>query len=275
MHVLYVSDSVDELIYAREDWSDLTGEGENRYWGWGLDPEAAPEQQPGPPATPRPTEEQEWERISGEAIELPTRWLGVLSGQEYSVDTLGTVKNEWGTTMVNAQGVDAMVQAVRGRPGGRFRVTPAHRLVLVSHEGTDGIEFMVAGQLAESFRAVEENLDVELGDLDLALLSPGDEYPGPATNEGGDYQLRMKRGGVIERKAGRGAEFALTDGADRADLVENAKRLLDAWREAVGRGIPFSVNDLGDAWYEAGGERRFLTRVVGGFAWPSDEQGTD
>lgn len=192
------------------------------------------------------------------------------------MDTLGTVKNEWGTTMANAQGVDAMVQAVRGRPGGRFRVTPAHRLVLVSRDGADRTEFMVAGQLTEPFRAVEENPSVGLGDLDLALLSHGDRYPGPATNEGGDYHLRMKRGGVIERKAGRGGyEFALTEGADRADLVENALRLLDAWRDAVGRGIPFSVNGLGDAWYEAGGERRFLARVVGGFAWPSDEQGSD
>ena len=56
MHVIYVVDTVDEIIYAKEDWSDLTGEAANRYWVWPLDPEAPPEPQDGPPLTPRPTE---------------------------------------------------------------------------------------------------------------------------------------------------------------------------------------------------------------------------
>lgn len=272
MHVLYMADTVDELIYAKEDWSDLTGEGENHYWLWGLDPGARPEEQFAPPQSPRPTEEQEWQRLGERAPEVPTKWLGVLSGQEYSVDTLGNVKNEWGSSMANPQSVDRMVEEVRGRPGGRFRVTPEYRLVLVSHESDEGHEVMVAGRLAEPFRTAESTAAVEGGSVDVASLSPGDPYPGPATDAGGDYQLRMKRGGVIERRSGKVLEFAITEGSNRPDLERNAEQLLDAWRSAVGRGISFSVNELGHAWYEAGGERRFLADVTGGFAWPTDDE---
>ena len=34
MHLIYVADTVDEVIYAKEDWADLTGEAANRYWLW-------------------------------------------------------------------------------------------------------------------------------------------------------------------------------------------------------------------------------------------------
>lgn len=271
MHVLYVADTVDELIYAKEDWSDLTGEGANHYWRWSLDPEVGPERQEGPPASPRPTEEQEWQRLGEQVPEQPTKWLGVLSGQEYSVDTLGNVKNEWGTTIANPQGVDRMVQGVRGRPGGRFRVTPEHQLVLVSRESDGGVEFLVAGGLGERFRAVDvDESPPDDGRVDVARLVAGDPYPGPANADGGEYYLRMKRGGVIERRSKAGAEFALVEGSPWPDREQNAKALLAAWREAVGRGITFSVNDQGHAWFEAGGQRRFLANVAGGFAWPTD-----
>lgn len=272
MHVIYMADTVDELIYAREDWSDLTGEGENHYWRWSLDPDAERVEQFEPPASPRPTEEQEWQRFGEQVPPVPTKWLGVLSGQEYSVDTLGNVKNEWGSTMANPQGVDRMVEAVRGRPGGKFRVTPEYRLVLVMREGSDGTEVMVAGQLDEPFRAAEVVTVADGESVDVASLSPGDPYPGPATDEGGEYHLRMKRGGVIERRRGKTLEFAITEGSSRPELEQNAQRLLAAWKSAVGRGISFSVNDLGHAWFEAGGERRFLADVDGGFAWPTDDE---
>jgi superfamily II DNA or RNA helicase len=270
MHVIYVSDTVDELIYAREDWGDLTGEAENHYWVWPLDPDAPPERRPGPPATPRPSEDQEWARFGGVVPAQPSKWLGAFAGQEYSVDTLGTVRNEWDTLIGNAQGVDHMVAAVRGRPGGRFRVTPLHRLVLVAREGTDGTEIMLAGQLNEPFRSHEETDLGDSGPVDASSLAPGAVYPGPAGREHGAFHLRMKRGGTIERKTKGGAEFALTSGSEAADLEANAERVLRAWKDTLKRGITFYVNELDHAWYEAGGERLFLAEVPGGFAWPED-----
>ena len=59
MHVIYVAGTVDELIYAKQDWSDLTGEAANHYWLWSLDPSWRPSRKT-VRRIPRPTEDQEW-----------------------------------------------------------------------------------------------------------------------------------------------------------------------------------------------------------------------
>ncbi len=273
MHLLYMADTVDDLIYAKEDWGDLTGEGANRYWRWPLDPALAPEPRDGPPRTPRPTEEQEWVRLGERPPEQPVPWLGVLVGQEYSVDTTGTVTNSSGAVMSNPQDTAAMVAAVRGRPGGRFRVTPMHRLVLVANRAAGGSEVLVAGALAEPFRTLDEVAESGGEPADLNDLCPGDPYSGPSDKSGGTYKLRQRDGGVIERKGpGRSSEFALTDSPGTTEQLANARRLLDAWRGVSGQGMTFHVNELGHAWYNGGSERRFLAAVPEGFAWPGDEE---
>lgn len=274
MHLLYVADTVDDLIYAKEDWGDLTGEGANRYWRWPLDPALTPEPQEGPPRTPRPTEEQEWVRLGERPPSRPEPWHGVLVGQEYSVDTMGTVTNSSGAVMANPQDVAAMVTAVRGRPGGRFRVTPMHRLVLVANRVDDGSEVLVAGALAEAFHALDEVDAPDAAPTDLDGLRPGDPYPGPSDKSGGTFKLRQKGGGVIERKGpDRSSEFALTDGPGAPERLANATAVLNAWHTVSSQGLSFHVNGLGHAWYTEGGERRFLAAVPGGFAWPTDEEG--
>ncbi|MSO38453.1 MAG: DEAD/DEAH box helicase [Acidimicrobiia bacterium] len=269
MHLLYMADTVDDLIYGKEDWGDLTGEGANRYLRWSLDPEVGPDLQPGPPRSPRPTEEQEWQRFGLRPPATPEKWLGVLVGQEYSIDTMETVTNSSGVIIANPQGSAAMVTAVRGRPGGRFRVTPIYHMVLVMRDAADGIEAMVAGALGDPFVAIaDDSPTAEPGDLNL--LRPGDRYAGSSDKRGGTYQLRQKNGGVIERKGpNRTSEWAFTEGAGHSDLEENATRVLEAWRSTFDRGITFYVNERGDAWYTDGGVRLFLAHVPGGFAWPT------
>ena len=271
MHLVYVSDTVDELIYAKEDWGDITGESANHYWRWSTDPDLQPERVDGPPATPRPTEDAEWERLGNQAPRGPEPWLGSFIGQEYSVDTMGNVTNRSGVMIENPQQVAAMVAAVRGRAGGRFRVTPSHYLVLATRGDGEGTVF-VAGQLDEPFRAAESQA-VNDGPIDVGSLSPGDPYPGPPTRELGSYKTRSKAGGVIERRVpGSGTEFALTGNEASPPQAANAERLLEAWRKATDRGIAFHVNALGHAWYNEGGTRRFLADVAGGFSWPSLER---
>lgn len=271
MHLVYVADTVDELIYSKEDWGDITGESVNRYWMWPTDPAASPEQLDGPPATPKPTEEAEWERLGMQLPDQPVPWLGSFVGQEYSVDTMGNVTNRSGATIANPQGVGAMVKAVRGKPGGRFRITPGHHLVLATKGDGEGVVFLV-GQLTEPFEALAQAEEVD-GVIDVAALSPGDPYPGPATKEMGTFKTRAKSGGVIERRApGGGSEFALTGSDAPADKGSNATRLLAAWHAALDRGVTFHVNALGHAWYTADGSTRFLADVDGGFAWPTTEE---
>ncbi|MET7468784.1 DEAD/DEAH box helicase [Micromonospora sp. NPDC005686] len=270
MHIIYVAGTVDEQIYAKEDWADLTGEGSNHYWRWPREPSQAKERMPGPPATPRPTEQQEWERLGRRAPDTPVEWQGMFSGQEYSVDTLGTVTNLSGALIRNPQHVASLVELVRGRPGGRFRITPTHRLVLVWGDGPAGALPYVAGQLTDDFEAEPRHAPPAAAAADPSKLAPGTTLHGPLDKGGGVFRLRQKRGGVIERRLPGGVtEFARTDDAAPAELVENAQRALDGWRQLFDRGISFFVSSEGHAWYLAGGSRHFLAYVPGGFSWPS------
>lgn len=277
MHLLYIADTVDELIYAKEDWSDLTGEGANSYWRWPLDEESGPTREPGPPARPCPTEDQELERLGAEFAGPAEPWLGMPIGHEYSVDVMGNVTNSFGVPIGNPQRVGDMVTAVRARPGGRFRVTPLHRFVLVWRADEERPVLYVAGRLPEPFVAEKveprPSDDGSGGPPAETELAPGDPYPGPAGTEGGTFKLSQKGGGVIQRKVAGGVEFALTANSGTPALEENARRVLDAWRLVVSHGMDFSVNAEGHAWYRAQGQRRFLANVPGGFAWPSDQDG--
>ncbi len=267
MDLIYVADTVDDLIYAKEDWSEATGIDANTYWRWPLDPTAEPEKLPGPPRQPRPTEEQEWQRLERRVPDSPVAWLGVLPDLEYSVDTRGTVTNSRGEVIANPQGVTAMVQSVKGRAGGRFRVTPRHRLVLASAGGREG--FMLAGQLAEPLRAwVERSGGPE---FDAASAVPGSDYTGPANDQHGTFRIRSRRGGLIERRVDpRTWESAVTESPGQ--LAVNGRRLLEAWRKAMQSGMTFKVSETWDAWYLAEGRPKFLARVEGGFMWPTQEE---
>jgi hypothetical protein len=270
MHVIYVAETVDEAIYEKEDWSDLTGKDANRYWLWPADPEAAAIEQVGPPREPRPTEEQVWEQLEGRVPDEPIAWTGVMPELEYSVDTRGNVTTGQGALVANTQGVDEMVLRVRGQAGGRFKVTPLHRLVLVWGDGESGRAPYLAGRLTEPFRLRDAPAStLGTGDVDVTALSPGDDYPGPMGDEGGSFALRAKRGGVIERRRGADREFAFSDGDSTADA--NARAVLDAWRRLGARGMSFKVNELEHAWYAERGSPRFLAEVAGGFRWPGDD----
>lgn len=266
MHVLYVADTVDELIYAKEDWSDLTGSAANYYWSWSIDEGAAPEQSPGPPRTPAPTEEQEWERLGGVFQGRPEPWFGFQPDREYSVDTTGTVRNVAGALIANPQRVAQMVESVRGRAGGRFFVTPLHHLVIV-REGAQNGRLMVAGILAQPFSTRAETA-VGLS-VDTTSMRAGAPYVGPLDKTHGEYRISQKRGGVIQRDLQHGVkEFAVT--SDAPDLAQNAERVLAAWRSVATAGMKIAVNAAWDAWYLDAGEPKFLAVVPGGFAWPSE-----
>jgi len=155
MHLLYVADTVDDLIYSKADWTDLTGKNANLYWLWKYEA-TAPGPVDVPPRTPQPTEEQAWDLLGRRVPDDPVPWPGVPSGQEYTVKTNGSVHNAFGAQIANPQRVAQMVARVRGREGGRFRVTPAFGLVLVWQPASDEPTFFVVGQLKEPFDVVPE-----------------------------------------------------------------------------------------------------------------------
>jgi superfamily II DNA or RNA helicase len=269
MHVIYVHDTVDDFIYGRADWSDLTGTDNNQYWVWPLG--APPVEADGPPRTPRPSEESVWEQWGMLLPEVPAPWPGEFSGQEFSVSTTGDVRTVGGQLISNSQNVGEMILSVRGRPGGRFRVTPLHRLVLVWSEGSAGSDggILVGGQLAEPFTLVDDVAGHE--PVDVRSLVAGQGYPGPVGRENGTFRIRQRAGGVIERGAPDGGrEIALTTGPDPRH--GNARAVLETWARLGGTFSSFHVNGGDVAWYELEGERRYLALVPGGFEFPSDTE---
>jgi superfamily II DNA or RNA helicase len=266
MHLLYVDDTVDDLIYAKADWTDLTGAEANRYWRWKFEA-AEPEAVPTPPRTPLPTEDQAWDLLGQHVPDEPVPWPGITAGQEYSVKIGGAVHNAFGVQIVNTQGVDQMVAQIRGREGGRFRVTPQLGLVLVWQPEADEPSFYVVGRLDEPFMAVEES-DARTAIEEVAELSVGERYPGPSDKRGGAFKVSQRGGGLIERKVRGGSEIAQLEGTGLPVKEANARKILAAW---VGLNKPFShffVNSMGHAWYEGPSGRQFLGEVNGGFAWP-------
>lgn len=269
IHLIYVSDTADEEIYAKEDWRDLTGEDADTYLEWEFSSDA-PRRLAGPPRTPRPTEEQEWIRLGRRVPEEVVEWLGAWPDAEYSVDTNGNVTTPGGRAVANPHGIDEMIDRVRGRPGGRFRLTPIHRLVLVSGEGERRDRLFVAGGLQERLE-LEETTGRPIPDA--GALRPGEAYPGPATDELGTYRISSRGGGMVERRVrGGDREFAFDGGDLSPQLEANARRVLDAWRQLTPSPTKFSVNQGWHAWYRLKGQALFMAEVPGGFSWPSDRE---
>jgi hypothetical protein len=208
----------------------------------------------------------EWRRLGERVPDEPVQWCGELPDYEFSVDTRGNVKTSEGAWIENPQHAAALVERVRGRAGGRFRITPQFNLVIVYGESPEGMIPFVAGQLGEPFRLREDSSDAVV-DVDTASLKPGSLYPGPTDRKNGAFKIRQKRGGVIERKQGSETVFALIDESP-SPLVENGRRLMHAWKTLSTSGLTFYVNDLWHAWYQDAGEARFLASVPGGFMWP-------
>jgi len=181
----------------------------------------------------------------------------------------GAVFNAFGSQISNPQGVDRMVAAVRGREGGRFRVTPEFGLVLVWQPSGEKPMFFLAGRIEQPFKVVS-NTETNESAAEVAELAAGDDFHGPADKKGGNFKVAQRAGGLIERKVSGGAEVAQLEGTGNPDLEGNARKILEAW-ESLGRSFSrFFVNSLGHAWYEAPSGRKFLGVVKEGFSWPNE-----
>jgi superfamily II DNA or RNA helicase len=276
MHLLYVADSVDELIYEKEDWGDLTGQAANHYFEWAPAAEN-PTALEGPPRTPRPTEEQFWQQVRDTTDPLPLEWPCEWPRSEWRLDGRGTVTDLEGRLVVNPQDAVEAVSLVKPG-GGRFRVSHRYRLLVVPETRSGETRAWFVGALSVPFHVaatdpLHDAASPEATSHDQQAAD-GDRFLGPLDKQGGTFHIRQRAGGTIERRKDGVREFASTEhGSAADDQAANAVNVLNAWRASGETGMKFHINRNGDAYYLAGGEAHFLAHVPEGFAWPEEEQG--
>jgi superfamily II DNA or RNA helicase len=263
MHVLYMAETVDEVIYEKADWASLTGIGRNRFFLWPLD--GSPVEAAGPPRVALPEETA----IDLTGIRPGAPYPGRFEGAEFSTDSQGNVRSIDGAVALNPQGVPSLIRKLKG--GGRFRVTPKRRIVLVRVPDGEEWETRYVGLLKEPLQfgtgeARPESPSTEA----LASLAPGDPYPGDVAGPLREYRFKQQayRGVILLRKGDR-ALYAAT-GSSAKDSIKgvDADRTIAAIESVRRRGFQvsrFAITPSRDAVYFDGGQPRYLIRLERGY----------
>jgi len=271
LHVLYIAETTDELIYEKEDWEKLTGAERNRYFTW--DPTQAgvrPLERAEPPRRPKPTEaEVDWLTLKpGDA------YPGAYEGAEYSCDSQGNVRDPQGRLVANGAGLPALVKDTRGGYG-RFRVTPVKRAILVARQEGEGSQIVLAGFLPEALQ-IREGEDATPSRAPGAVPPRGDDFVGAG---GSVVEIRVQSkvsGPVLAKKRPDGESYARTT-RNATDLRrgQDAEAVVAAVL-ATGRQHGMKITRVkvepatGTVFCELGGRRLFLYKLVAGLEF-SDE----
>jgi superfamily II DNA or RNA helicase len=269
IHILYAHNTVDDAIYDKVDWEEITGAESNRFYLW--DPTSGPVRQEGPPRSPLPGDTE----IDPDSLAQGYVYPGRYEGEEYSCDTRGNVRDKDGRFATNPGELPDAVKAVKGTMG-RFRVTPNQQFVIVRVIDGDEWATLYVTRLKEPFEFVSEESRPELDRVDAQAWAdhakPGDIYP--FANAGARYKVRyrQRQGGVISKQVPGGEVYARIGAlANNPVLGEDAEHLLRACKELLERGEPVSqieVNEHNHAVYRAGGRVCFVSALNEGLEFP-------
>jgi hypothetical protein len=268
IHILYIRDTVDEMIYEREDWGRLTGAERNLYFHW--DSEGEPEPQPGPPRTSRPSDEE----VDVSSLRPGESYPGRLEGTVFSCDSQGNIRDERGRYLAEPTALYQAVCAVLGRPG-RFYVTPRkfHCIVNVPTGDEWEVRYVTTLPNAPAYSEAEQVAPpTEDPGQWVQTAKVGDLYPFPLKSPVEKLKLSQKRGGVIAKKV-RGGEVFARVGDQALDPVrgQDARRLLESLKTLQARGESISHFEVDAgliAVYRKEGQVRFLARLERGLEFP-------
>lgn len=267
VHILYASGTVDELVYEKEDWAEVTGAERNLYFLWR--PGSEPVMQDGPPRKPLPSDRE----ISPSSLVAGGIYPGRLEGAIYSCDSQGNVKDAQGRFAVNSGTLARQVSKVLGHPG-RFYVTPVRHYVVVRlPDGEDEWVTRFVMQLAEPLRFTEQEPSLlPVREEWLATAEPGTPYPFPLSEPVEPLAFTRRKGGAISKKVPGGTVLARV-GREALDPAKggNAEKLLEAWRRLQAKGVlvyKFQIDGKGDAVYRADGKLFYLCTLDGTLEFP-------
>ncbi len=273
IHVLYAADSVEENIYSKVDWYEATGVETNRFYLWDLETE--PRSQDAPPRTPLPTEEQ----IAPDSLEAGSIYPGQYEGAELSCDSQRNITNADGQYAKDTADVAEALLKIKGS-GGKFRVTPKRRFVLVRIPTGEGWETLYVTQLAKPLRFDVPTRKTESTEEALKWASSGqagDPYPFaglPVIDDG--FRFKQKSGGVISKRAPGGEVFArIGDKAEDPRKGADAVRLVAAIKQLqkVGKKVTrIEINEARHVLYREAGQLFFICALQEGLEFPQRQQ---
>ncbi len=266
VHVLYVRDTVDELIYEREDWNRLTGADRNLYFHWKLDGQLI--EQPGPPRVCLPSDGE----INPSLLVPGGIYPGRLEGEVLSCDSHNNVRDAEGNLVPIPKEVVLQLRQILGRPG-RFYLTPVRKHCIVRVPVGDEWETRYLGSLTEDPPAYGARIATDEQRREwLRHARPGNPYtfaPVPPLRK---YKFSLKRRGVIVEKRERGEAFAAVGAEAHApEKGQDALTILESLRHvrALGHSVTwFYVDAAGIAVYPLEGVYYYLAKVDHGFEFP-------
>jgi len=269
IHVLYAKGTVDEIIYEKVDWEEITGAEANEFYEWDVD--RAPVKMDGPPRRPPPQDVD----VDVTGLTTGEEYPGRYEGDEFSCDPAGNVFDSMGRPIGAAEGLPEQVKQVKGSYG-RFRVTPRARHVLVrvpdpqGHWATVFVTTLQQPLKRRRRRRREQRSPEEWA----AQAQPGDEYPFEDVEVHEELIFGRKKGGVIKKKVRGGEIYARTsrEGED-TESGREAERLLEIWRELLRKEpcaqiTKFQINAHGHAVYRVHGHLRFLAALRAPLKFP-------
>jgi superfamily II DNA or RNA helicase len=249
--VLYMRDTVDEVIYEKADWDRLLGVERNLYFIW--TPPGEPELQPEPPRPYVPNEHE----VNVTGLKVGDPYPGRYEGIEYTCDTLGNVIDAEGRYAKNPQDVWERVIRVKGEPG-RFRVTPHRRLILARTKQGERWQVHYAGRLAEPFEFESPEM------VEPQPSRPGDPYRGPL-EPCVELRFRQKGGGVVAKRVPAGEAYARGRAAE--ELVAVLRQLSNQRGRPISK---FFVNAKNEAYWLERGKAFFITSLPETLGFPGE-----
>lgn len=270
IHVLYAKDTVDEAIYEKQNWEDITGIAHNVYYDWA--PGSDPTQNEGPPRFPLLNDNF----VDPESLISGEEYPGDYEGVEYSCDTHGNITNSEKQYASNPGNLPDLVFKVKGSAG-RFKITPNNNYVLVIVPFDDKWKTLFVTQLEKPllFESEKKQQVFEESEIDVwsSTAFPGMEYPfGTIPIVEDDLKFRNKKGGIVSKRIPGGEAFAR--GRVKAEDPEKGNDtdcLIVAIRDLHSKGKLISrieINEKKHVLFREGGKLYFIYELKKGLEFP-------
>lgn len=270
IHVLYAHKTVDDSIYGKVSWDDITGIDRNRYYIW--TPGSDPIPQEGPPRTPPPKDRT----IEPETLSPGCIYNGDYEGDEYTCDMKENIMDISGKYALNPGNIPALVKQIKGTYG-KFKITPHRKYVLVRiPQGEDWVTRYVT-TLTEPFNfppviSHPNTLSEDVTQwVEKAL--PGDIYPfNQIQTLIKNLKFKQTRGGVISKKVSGGEVYAkMGNAASDPVMGSDAQKLVETIKNLNRKGKAISkleLNGFNHVLFREGGILYFICALQKGLEFP-------